>query len=77
MKKKIEGKISVGVIISPDGKALSPKFAGQPNELLAAEVLRLLSIRPAWTPAQFNGRKAYTSCMLDFVFELPAKGKKK
>lgn len=77
MKKKIEGKVSVGVIIGPDGKALSPKFAGQPNELLAAEVLRLLSIMPAWTPAQFNGRKAYTSCMLDFVFELPVKGKKK
>jgi len=77
MKKKIEGKVSVGVIIGPDGKVLSPKFAGQPNELLAAETLRLLSIMPAWTPAQFNGRKAYTSCMLDFTFELPAKGKKK
>lgn len=76
LKKKIQGKVTVSVIIDPNGKAINPQFIGEPNELLAGEVLRLLSIMPAWTPAHFNEHKGYYSCAIDFIFELPDKDKK-
>lgn len=76
LKKKIEGTVNVSVIIGPNGKVINHKFVGEPNELLANEVLRLLRVMPAWTPAHFNEHKGYYSCILDFIFNLPAENKK-
>lgn len=75
-KKRIQGVVSVAVLIDPNGKAINPQLVNQPNELLVNETMRLLSVMPAWTPAHFNDRKGYVSCILDFWFVLPEDQKK-
>lgn len=75
-KKRIQGVVSIACIIDTTGHAIHPQLVNQPNELLVKEAMRLLSIMPAWTPAHFNERKGFVSCILDFWFTLPADEKK-
>lgn len=75
-KKRIQGVVSVAVLIDKDGHAINPQLVNQPDELLVKETKRLLSIMPAWKPAHFNDRKGLVSCILDFWFVLPTDEKK-
>lgn len=75
-KKRIQGVVSIAVLIDENGHAINPILVNQPDELLQKEAFRLLSIMPAWTPAHFNDRKGLMSHILDFWFELPAETKK-
>lgn len=59
-KNNIQGVIRVQFIIEKDGSVSDVKVLGSPNELLAAEAMRLIKQSPKWEPAvQYNRRVIY------------------
>jgi TonB family protein len=71
VKNNIQGVVSVEFVIERDGSVSNAKVLGSPDELLAAEALRLIKKSPKWEPAiQYNRQVIYRHIQtITFAFQ--------
>ena len=66
----VQGTAVVNFVIGTDGEILEPKVVRNPHPDIEAEVLRIISLMPAWIPGQQNGRPVQVSFNLPIKFKL-------
>lgn len=69
VKKKIEGKVLVKMIVAEDG-SISDVEVIKGHEALNAEALRVVKLMPKWNPAKVNGKAVTASLTMPIMFKL-------
>ncbi|MBC7382032.1 MAG: TonB family protein [Bacteroidia bacterium] len=67
---KVEGRILIKFMVDENGKVSSMEIAKSAGKLLDEEALRVLSIMPAWIPANDKGKNVACKMLLPISFKL-------
>lgn len=72
IEKGIQGQVNVRFIVGKDGKVDTNRlmFLDQCDNILRQEVIRVLDMAPAWTPAVQKGKIVEVRLMIPVVFAL-------
>lgn len=70
-QKGIEGRVVVTGVVSKEGKLIKLRTLGEPNDLLAAEALRVIKMLPnTWKPGYQNGHAVNAIMTIPLQFRL-------
>ncbi len=69
-KDKAEGQVVVAFAVDKDGDVKGVKVTKSAHPALDAEVVKMVSSSPKWTPAQRDGKAAASTHMLPVTFDI-------
>ena len=69
VKDDVQGMVLVDFVINTEGKATDPKIVRSLSPECDAEVIRVVSLMPAWTPGQQDGQTVNVKYTLPVMFK--------
>ena len=69
VKDDVQGMVLVDFVINTEGKATDPKIVRSLSPECDAEVIRVVSLMPAWTPGQQDGETVNVKYTLPVMFK--------
>ena len=69
VKDDVQGMVLVDFVINTEGKATDPKIVRSLSPECDAEVIRVVSLMPAWTPGQQDGKTVNVKYTLPVMFK--------
>ena len=69
-KQRIQGSCVVQFIVNKDGTISDARVLRPLSKLCDAEVMRVISMMPSWTPGQIRGEPVRTQFVIPIVFRL-------
>ena len=70
----IQGRVILEFTVNTDGSVSDVKILRGVNKLLDAEVVRVVSTSPAWTPGKIDGKPVRVSFVCPIIFKLSGNG---
>ena len=69
VKDDVQGMVLVDFVINTEGKTTDPKIVRSLSPECDAEVIRVVSLMPAWTPGQQDGKTVNVKYTLPVMFK--------
>ena len=69
VKDDVQGMVLVDFVINTEGTATDPKIVRSLSPECDAEVIRVVSLMPAWTPGQQDGKTVNVKYTLPVMFK--------